>query len=50
MTDREELEKQAVKEICACRVYDLRDSLQEMTDEELQAVINHTNKCEICGN
>ncbi len=50
MTDREELESRAVEEICACRVYDLQDSLQETTDAELQAIIDHTVKCEICGN
>jgi hypothetical protein len=46
MTDREELESRAVEEICACRVYDLQDSLQETTDAELQSIIDHTVKCE----
>jgi len=49
MVDRELLEAQAVEEVCACRYYDLQDTLQENTDEDLLSIINHTNKCEICG-
>lgn len=46
---REDLEAQAIEEVCACRYYDLQDTLQENTDEDLLSIINHTNKCEICG-
>lgn len=46
---REELEAQAIEEVCACRYYDLQDTLQETPDEDLHLIINHTNKCEICG-
>ena len=46
---REELEAQAIEEVCACRYYDLQDTLQETPDEDLYLIINHTNKCEICG-
>lgn len=45
---REELEKQAMEEVCSCRYYDLADTLQENTDEDLQSIIDHTNTCEIC--
>ena len=50
MIDREELETRAMKEVCACRHYDLADTLQETPDDDLLSIINHTNKCEICGN
>jgi len=50
MVDREELEQRAMEEVCACRYYDLADTLQETPDDDLWSVINHTNKCEICGN
>lgn len=46
---REELEKLALKEICACRYYDLADTLGETSDEELQDIIDHKIPCEICG-
>ena len=49
MLDREELEKRAIEEVCSCRYYDLQDTLQESTDEDLLDVINHTTKCEVCG-
>lgn len=49
MVDRELLETQAVEEVCACRYYDLQDTLQETPDEDLLTIINHTNKCEISG-
>lgn len=45
---REELEQRAIDEVCACRYYDLQDTLQETPDEDLYLIINHTNKCEIC--
>lgn len=46
---REDLEKQALEEVCACRYYDLADTLQETSDDELQSIIDHTDKCDICG-
>lgn len=49
MLDREELEATAIKEVCACRYYDLQDTISESSDSDLLNVINHTTKCEICG-
>ncbi|HPR09107.1 hypothetical protein KDA06_00560 [Candidatus Saccharibacteria bacterium] len=46
---REELEAQAIEEVCACRYYDLQDTLQETPDEDLRLIIDHTVPCEICG-
>lgn len=46
---REELEVLAIDEVCACRYYDLQDTLQETPDEDLRLIIDHTIKCEICG-
>ena len=50
MVDRETLESRAIEEVCACRYYDLQDTLGETPDEDLMAIINHTRPCEICGN
>lgn len=47
--DREELEAIAIDEVCACRYYDLQDTLQETPDEDLLLIINHAIPCEICG-
>jgi len=49
MIDRELLETTALEEVCACQYYDLADTLQETPDEDLQGIVNHTIKCEICG-
>lgn len=49
MTDREQLEKKALEEVCACRYYDLADTVEETPDEDLEGIVNHTIKCEICG-
>lgn len=49
MVDRELLERRALDEVCACRYYDLADTLQETPDEDLRGIVNHTRKCEICG-
>lgn len=49
MIDREELEVKAMKEVCACRYYDLADTLTENPDDDLLSITNHTNRCEICG-
>lgn len=47
--DREELEQLALAEVCACRYYDLQDTLQETPDEDLWLIINHLVPCELCG-
>jgi len=49
MVDREVLEVRAKEEVCACRVYDLADNMETMTDWELQAISEHRIPCEICG-
>jgi hypothetical protein len=48
-TKREDLEKQALEEVCACLYYDLADTVGEVNDDELWGIINHTTKCEHCG-
>ena len=45
---REDLEKQALQEICACLYYDLADNIDTADDDELRAIIEHTNVCELC--
>jgi hypothetical protein len=47
--DREELEEQALNEVCACRYYDLQDTLRETSDKDLRLIIDHVIPCEICG-
>jgi redox-regulated HSP33 family molecular chaperone len=49
MSDREDLETRTKEEVCACRVYDLADNIDTMTDKELQDIIDHKAQCEICG-
>ena len=49
MEDRSQLENLALKEVCACRYYDLADTVGETSEEDLRAIIEHTDKCEICG-
>lgn len=49
LADRELLEREAMAEVCACRYYDLADTLEESPDEDLLAIIKHTRKCEICS-
>jgi len=49
MVNREDLEQQAIAEVCACRYYELQDTLEETPDEDLLTIINHTIPCEICG-
>lgn len=46
---REDLEKQALEEVCACLYYDLADTVGETSDEDLQAIIDHTFTCDTCG-
>ena len=47
---REDLERQALEEVCACLYYDLADTVGETSDDNLLSIINHTDKCEMCGN
>jgi hypothetical protein len=49
LADRESLESEALAEICACRYYDLADTLEETPDKDLISIIKHTRKCEVCG-
>jgi redox-regulated HSP33 family molecular chaperone len=49
MLDRETLEAEALKEVCACLYYDLADYLDSTSDDELRAIIEHKVKCDICG-
>jgi redox-regulated HSP33 family molecular chaperone len=49
MLDRELLETTSLKEICACRYYDLADYMDITTDQELQDIVNHKILCEMCG-
>ena len=43
------LEKAALKEVCACQYYDLRDKLSETSSLELIYIINHNYDCPMCG-
>lgn len=45
MLDREQLEKEALVEVCAYWYYDLADTLYETPDEDLLTIVNHTRKC-----
>ena len=47
---REDLEKLALEEVCACLYYDLADTVGETSDDNLLSIINHTDQCEMCGN
>lgn len=49
VTDRESLEAAAMKAVCACRHYDLADTINETPDEDLLAIVTKSNPCEICG-
>lgn len=48
-TDRESLEAAAMKAVCACRHYDLADTINETPAEDLLAIVTKSNPCEICG-
>lgn len=48
MQDRETLEAEALKEVCACMYYDLLDGIGETSDAELQDIIEHKVACD-CG-
>ena len=43
------LEKAALKEVCACQYYDLRDMLSETSSLELIYIITHNYDCVLCG-
>jgi hypothetical protein len=43
------LEKAALKAVCACQYYDLRDSLEAVSSLELMHIINHNYDCASCG-
>lgn len=45
---REELEKSALENVCACDYYDLCDNIECTSDKELQQIIDNANKK--CGN
>ncbi len=48
-SDRSALEEAAMEAVCACRHYDLADTLQETQDKDLLAIVTKANPCEICG-
>jgi hypothetical protein len=48
MIDREQLENEALKAVCACRYYDLADYMSITTTEELLAIIEHRSMCDNC--
>ena len=48
-SDRKALETAAMEAVCACRHYDLADSLHETPDEDLLAIVTGAVPCEICG-
>jgi predicted secreted protein len=45
---REELEQLAMKRVCACMYYDLADTLEETSGEDLIKVIQHDYECDSC--
>ena len=47
--DREALEEAAMKAACACRHYDLADTLSETSDEDLLAIVTKAKSCELCA-
>jgi hypothetical protein len=42
------LELIALREVCACKYYDLNDCLQETSEEELIEIIQNRHYCPIC--
>ncbi len=47
---REKLEKAALMAICACYYYDLADTVDSMTDAELEEIVaNKGVPCELCN-
>ena len=47
--DRECLEQLALIRVCACMYYDLADSIDSTSDQELLDFINHEYFCDICN-
>lgn len=47
--DREDLERLALLCICACMYYDLADSIDSTSDQELINIINHEYLCDVCN-
>lgn len=46
---REKLEKAALMAICACYYYDLADTIDSMTDNELDEIVaNKGIDCDLC--
>lgn len=46
---REKLEKSALMAICACYYYDLADTIDSMTDKELEVIVaNKGIDCDLC--
>jgi len=43
------LEKAALKEVCACRYYELADDLEITSSVELANIINGNYDCALCG-
>ena len=48
-SDRNALEEAAMEAVCACRHYDLADTLHEAQDKDLLVIVTKANPCEICG-
>ena len=46
---RVSLEKQALRHICSCLYYDLADSIDAASDQELVDYIEGRYDCEMCG-
>ncbi len=46
---RDRIEKKALAVICACYYYDLADTIDSMTDEEIEIIIfNDGIACDLC--
>lgn len=48
-SDRELLEQEALREVCACQYYDLSAYLDITSSPELLDIICHTYDCALCG-
>jgi len=48
-SDREVLEDEAMEAVCACRHYDLADTMHEAPDEDLLAIVTKADPCTICN-
>lgn len=47
--DRECLEHLALMRVCACLYYNLANSIDSTSDQELLDIINHEYSCDICN-